>query len=54
MLIEWKVIKPKEEKTLKKVKKRTTKWKKNHLGIREEYSTEVSGSGDSCYSLHKV
>jgi hypothetical protein len=54
MLIEWKVIKPLEHMTLKKVKKRVQKWRKDGRGGKEYYSTDASGSGDSCYSLHKV
>ena len=54
MLIEWRVIKPLEHMSLKKVKKRVTKWRRDGKGGRENYSASMSGSGDSCYSLHRV
>ena len=54
MLIEWKVIKPFEHMSLRKVKKRVIKWKKDGMGGREQYSTDMSGSNDSNYSFHKI
>ena len=54
MLVEWRVIKPLDHMSLRKVKKRVKKWKRDGMGGKEEYSTDMSGSNESCYSFHKI
>ena len=53
MLIDWKVLKPKESTTIRKVKKRKQVGRRDENGDTEYYSTDVSGSRDSCYSLKR-
>lgn len=54
MLIDWKIITPLDYHTVKKLKKRVKKYRKNRKGNIEEYSTDMSGSNESCYSYRKV
>jgi len=54
MLIDWKVLKPKESTTIRKVKKRNQKGRRDENGDTEYYSTDMSGSGESCYSYKRT
>ena len=53
-LIEWKILKPLEHLSLKKVKKRVTKEITNVKGEIYEYSEDMSGSNESCYSIERM